>query len=159
MADTVPGGSGGPVVAFEQAAVLGAADDVRGAGARTVDAPGELGAALDAASAAAPGLLRAPALAECASRRARRVRDVERETDGVAAGRERAAGVLVDAEEEVARRVADAAGCTPGLGRGPRRGGGRAGGQGAVGHGHAAGSGGATDGRDRSRGAVRRRSR
>ena len=110
MADTVPGGIGGPLVAFEQAAVLGAADDVRAAGARTVDDTRGLVAALDAASAAATGLLCGPPLAECASLLARRVRDVERETDGVAAGMERAAGVLVDADEEVARRVADAAG-------------------------------------------------
>jgi len=110
MADTVPGGIGGPVVAFEQAAGLGAADDVRAAGARTVDDTRGLVAALDAASAAATGLLCGPALAECASLLARRVRDVERETDGVAAGMERAAGGLVDADEEVARRVADAAG-------------------------------------------------
>lgn len=110
MADTGPGGIAGAVVAFDQTAVRGAADEVRAAGERTVEDTREMVAALEAASAAATGLLCAPALAECADLLARRARSVEAETEGVATGMESAAGVLAETDEEVARRVADAAG-------------------------------------------------
>ena len=103
-------GVAGALVAFEQVAVVGAAADVRRAGARTVEDTRELVAALEAASVAAGHLGCGPALAECADLLARRVRDVEAETDAVAAGMERAMGMLVEADEEGARRVADAAG-------------------------------------------------
>lgn len=100
----------GALLAFEQVAVVASAAGVRDAGARTLEDTRGLVAALDAASAAAGHLMCGPALAECAGLLARRARNLESESDTVAAGMERAMGTLVDADEEVARRVADVAG-------------------------------------------------
>ncbi|MDN5723138.1 MAG: hypothetical protein L0H20_09095 [Corynebacterium sp.] len=102
-------GVAGALVAFEQVAVVAAAAGVRDAGARTAEDVRELVAALDAAAVAASQLVCGPALAECADLLARRARDVHAESDTVAADMERAVGTLVDADEEVARHVADAA--------------------------------------------------
>lgn len=104
------GGIAEALVAFEQTAVVAAAAGVRDAGVRTLEDTRGLVAALDAASAAAGHLVCGPALAECADLLARRARCLESESDGVAAGMERAMGALVEADEEVALRVADAAG-------------------------------------------------
>ena len=115
-------GEAGPVgaglVAFEQAAVTAEARRVREAGADTTESAASLVAALEEASAAAAGmgaggpavLLAGPALAECAALLARRARDLEAECARTADAMARAAGLLVDADEEVAGRVAGAAG-------------------------------------------------
>lgn len=110
MAGTEPDGITGAVLAFEQVAVVAAAAGVREAGVRAAKESRELVAALDAASAAAGGLMCGPALAGCADLLARRARVAEVQAADVADGMERAARTLTDADEEVARRVADAAG-------------------------------------------------
>ncbi|MDV8001652.1 hypothetical protein [Rhodococcus sp. IEGM 1408] len=112
----------GPVasalLAFEQVAVAAEAGRVREAGARVAERAGELIAALEEASAAASGvqagvsggLLSGPALAECAELLARRARAVATDTEGIAGEMERASGLLAEADEEGARRVAGAGG-------------------------------------------------
>lgn len=90
-------------------AVCAAAGAVRDSGTEVMDGTRGLVAALDAASAAAAGLVCGPALAACADLLARRARDLGARTDEVAAGMERAVGALIAADEEVAGRVADAA--------------------------------------------------
>lgn len=117
-AESGGGGRGGPpprgvtgaLVAFDHAAGRAEAVLVRDAGERTRRRADDLVAALDAASAAAGGLICGPALAECADLLARRARALAEETEWVAGGMDRALDALVTADEEVARRVAGAAG-------------------------------------------------
>lgn len=104
------GGVTGALVAFDHAAGRAAAMVIREAGERTRRQADGLVAALDAASAAAGGLVCGPALAECADLLARRARALAEETVGTADGMDLALGALVGADEEVARRVAGAAG-------------------------------------------------
>lgn len=92
-------------------------DDARAQARRIADA-GErarqradvLAAALEAAAAAAGGLACGPALAECAALLARRTSDLAGDTGAIAEGIDRALATLDRADEEVARRVAGAAG-------------------------------------------------
>ncbi|MFL0577783.1 hypothetical protein [Dietzia sp. 179-F 9C3 NHS] len=92
-------------------------DDARAQARRIADA-GErarqradvLAAALEAAATAASGLACGPALAECAVLLARRARDLAGDTAAIAEGIDRALATLGRADEEVARRVAGAAG-------------------------------------------------
>ena len=105
------------LLAFEQVAVGAEAARVREAGARMAEQAGELVAALEVASAAAAGvqigqqgLLTGPALAECAALLARRARDCAVETARIGDAMTRAAGLLADADGEVARDVGGAAG-------------------------------------------------
>ncbi|MFN3340594.1 MAG: hypothetical protein ACK40Z_12920 [Dietzia sp.] len=112
----------GPVasalLAFERVAVVAEATRVREAGVRAAEQAGSLAAALEQAGAAAGGagagppggLLSGAALAECAALLARRARDAAVETEQVAECMESSAELLVEADEEVARRVAGAAG-------------------------------------------------
>ena len=117
-AGAVLGPLGAVVLAFEQVAVTAEAARVREVGRALAECGVPLTAALEEASAVAAavqtggygGLLAGGALAECAALLARRARDLERQTDRAADGMARAAGLLVAADEEVAGRVADAAG-------------------------------------------------
>ena len=112
------GAFGEMLLAFEQVAVTAEAARVREAGAVTVDSAAGMVSALAEASAAAAGmaaggagaLLTGPALAECAALLARRARDHEAQSRRIAEAMTRAAGLLVEADEEVARGVAGAAG-------------------------------------------------
>ncbi|MGX1597680.1 hypothetical protein ACWIDS_11525 [Dietzia maris] len=112
------GAFGAMLLAFEEVAVTAEAARVREAGADTADSAAGLVAALEEASAAAAGLaaggqgalLTGPALAECAALLARRARDHEAESRRIAEAMTRAAGLLVEADEEVAHGVAGAAG-------------------------------------------------
>ena len=105
-------------LALDRTGVATAARRIRAAGAGVADDAQELVAALEEASAAAAGvrmgpgagLVTGPALTECAAILARRVRDVARETGELAREMTRAAGLLADADEEVARRVSGAGG-------------------------------------------------
>ncbi|UVE96638.1 hypothetical protein [Dietzia sp. B32] len=114
----VAGPLGAVLLAFEQVAVTAEAARVREAGADTADSAAGLVAALEEASAAAAGmgagarttLLTGPALAECAALLARRAREHEAESRRIAQAMVRAAGLLVEADEEVARSVAGATG-------------------------------------------------
>lgn len=110
MTETGAGAIGAAMVEVEQAAIRAEASGVRQSGAHVVEHAAGLAAALDAASAAAAGMLSGPALAECADLLARRARALEAEADSVADGMERGVGTLVAADEEGAGRVADAAG-------------------------------------------------
>ena len=91
---------------------------MRDAAADTAAGAAGLVAALGEASEAAAGmgaggpaaLLTGPALAECAALLARRAREFEAESERTADAMTRAAGLLVVADEEVARRVGGAAG-------------------------------------------------
>lgn len=117
-AAAAPGPLGAVVLAFEQVAVTAEAARVREAGRELAEGAASLSAALEEASAVAAaaqaggagGLLTGGALAECAALLARRARDLEEETDRMAGGMARSAGLLVAADEEVAGRVAGAAG-------------------------------------------------
>ena len=112
------GSFGEMVLAFEQVAVTVEAARVREAGADVADSAVSLVAVLEEASAAAAGaafgemgpLLTGPALAECAALLARRSRDHEADSQRIAQAMARAAGLLVGADEEVARGVAGAEG-------------------------------------------------
>ena len=112
------GAFGEMLLAFEQVAVTAEAARVREAGAVTVDSAAGLVSALAEASAATVGvaaggpgaLLTGPALAECAALLARRSREHEAQSRLIAEAMTRAAGLLVEADEEVARGVAGAAG-------------------------------------------------
>lgn len=109
----VSGPLGAALLAFEQVAVTGEAARVRDAAADTAAGAAGLVAALGEASEAAPmpaALLTGPALAECAALLARRAREFEAESERTADAMTRAAGLLVVADEEVARRVGGAAG-------------------------------------------------
>lgn len=107
-----------PFVAFDQIAVSGGAARVRDAGSQTGQSAADLVAALEEASAAAAGvqvgaaggLLSGPALAECAALLARRAADHVAETDGMAGRMIGGAALLAEVDEEVAHRVAGAAG-------------------------------------------------
>lgn len=109
---------GAVILAFEQTAVTVETARVREAGTDVAHDAAGLVAALEEASAAAAGmgvggigaLLTGPALAECAALLARRARDLEAGSARTAEAMARAAGLLVDADEEVAGRVAGAAG-------------------------------------------------
>lgn len=119
-----PGATGGAgplgavLLAFEQTAVTLEAARVREAGIAVAHDAAGLVAALEEASAAAAGmgvggigaLLTGPALAECAALLARRARDLEAGSARTAEAMARAVGLLTDADEEVAGRVAGAAG-------------------------------------------------
>ena len=106
------------VVAFGRGAVAAEAARVRDAGTRIAERAGELTAALEGVAIAAGGvypgvpggLLSGPALEECAALLARRARDAERETQHIAVGMNRAADLLVEADEEAARDVTGAGG-------------------------------------------------
>lgn len=108
--DPPSGGATAALVAFEHAAGRAAAELVRDAGERARHRADGLVEALDAAAAAGSGLACGPALAECADLLARRARALAEETAGVADGMDRALAALASADEEVARRVAGAAG-------------------------------------------------
>lgn len=111
-------GEHGPGLAVDRLAVVSEAIRVREVGERVSTDATELVSALEEASAAASGvagavpggLISGPALAECAALLARRARDCAAETDRIAEDMTRAVGLLVEADEEVARGVADAAG-------------------------------------------------
>lgn len=111
-------GEHGPGLAVDRLAVVGEAIRVREVGERASTDATELVSALEEASAAASGmaaavpggLISGPALAECAALLARRARDCAAATDRIAEGMTRAVGLLAEADEEVARGVADAAG-------------------------------------------------
>ena len=115
MGEQVPAGA--PLLAFEQMAVAGGAARVRDSGERTAQAAADLVAVLEEASAAAAGvqagaaggLLTGPALAECAVLLARRAADHVADTERMAEGMTGGAALLVEADEEVAHRVNDAA--------------------------------------------------
>ncbi|WP_146166318.1 hypothetical protein [Dietzia psychralcaliphila] len=129
---SVAGAGVGPVaaalVAFERVAVVAEATRVREAGVRAAEQAGSLAAvlgetsslaaALGEASAAAGGAGAAPpggvlsgaALEECAALLARRAQDSAVETEQIAERMESAAQLLLETDEEVARRVAGAAG-------------------------------------------------
>lgn len=115
----VPGGfRAGALLAVEQAAIDVEAGRVRAAGEHSAGQAVTLVAALDAAAAAAGaaqlgatgGLLSGPALAECAALLARRAQDTTVEAAGLSGDMVRAAGLLVDADGEVAHGVTRAAG-------------------------------------------------
>lgn len=113
-----PGPVASALLTFEQRAVAAEAARVREAGVRAAERSGGLVAALEEASAAAAGvraglsggLLSGPALEECAGLLARRARAAVVDTDGIAGEMARASGLLAEADEEVARRVAGAGG-------------------------------------------------
>ncbi|QGW25961.1 hypothetical protein GJR88_04511 [Dietzia sp. DQ12-45-1b] len=112
----------GPVaaalVAFERVAVAAEATRVRAAGEHAAAGADSLAAVLGQAGEAAGcsgagppgGLLSGAALAECAALLLRRARDEAQETGRIAENMERAADLLVGADEEVARGVSGAAG-------------------------------------------------
>lgn len=109
---------GAVLLAFEQTAVTAEAARVRDAGVDTAASAADLVAALEEASAAAAGmaaggavaLLTGPALAECADLLARRAREHEAQSRRIAEAMARAAGLLAEADEEVARGVTGTAG-------------------------------------------------
>lgn len=80
------------------------------AGVRARQRADVLAAELEAAAESAGGLACGPALAECAALLARRARDLAGDTGAIAEGIDRALATLGRADEEVARRVAGAAG-------------------------------------------------
>lgn len=117
--------STGPVtaglLAFGRVAVAAEAARVRDAGTRIAERVGELTAALEGVAIAvggvhpggpgAPGgLISIPALEECAALLARRARAAEWETQQIAVGMNRAADLLVEADEEAGRHVTGAGG-------------------------------------------------
>ncbi|MFN3600284.1 MAG: hypothetical protein ACK4UY_02710 [Dietzia sp.] len=120
IAGAGPEAGAGPVaaalVAFERVAVVAEAARVREAGVRAAEQAGTLVAALEQAGAAAGGagppggLLSGAALAECAALLERRARDAAVETEQVAERMGSAVEQLSQADEEVAHRVAGAAG-------------------------------------------------
>ena len=105
-------------VSVDPEVVAAAADRVRGVGGTASAETTELVRALEDASAAASGwagvgpapLLSGPALAECAALLARRARDLVAETDRIAEHMVSAARHLDAVDQEVAGRVAGAAG-------------------------------------------------
>lgn len=111
-------GEHGPGLAVDRLAVVGEAIRIREAGAEATERSAGLVAVLEEASAAASGmaaavpggLISGPALAECAALLARRARDCAAATDRIAEDMTRAVGFLAEADVEVARGVADAAG-------------------------------------------------
>ncbi|GAA3511672.1 hypothetical protein [Dietzia aurantiaca] len=115
---SAPGQGGAGLLAFQQAAVLGQAVRIREAGEAGATRSVELVGALEEASAAASGMAAAvpggvicgPALAECAALLARRARDSAEESKRIAGSMTRGAGLLAEADEEVANRVSRAAG-------------------------------------------------
>lgn len=112
------GGQGMAHLALDRAGVAEAARHIRAVGAGVAEDAQELVAALEEASAAAAGvrmgpgagLVTGPALSECAAILARRMRDATLETGELSRAMTRAADLLADADEEVARRVSGAGG-------------------------------------------------
>ncbi|MEH6820836.1 MAG: hypothetical protein V7706_12905 [Dietzia psychralcaliphila] len=126
--EAVAGPVAAALMAFERVAVVAEATRVREAGVRAAEQAGSLtavlgetsslAAALDEACAAAGGagagppggVLSGAALEECAALLARRAQDSAVETEQIAERMESAAQLLLETDEEVARRVAGAAG-------------------------------------------------
>lgn len=112
------GAVGAMLLAFEQVAVTAEVARVREAERELAEGAVSLSAALEEASAVAAatraggpgGLLAGGVLAECAALLTRRARDLEEQTARSADAMARAAGLLVAQDEEVAGRVAGAAG-------------------------------------------------